>query len=113
MKIKKVNEISFNKSNKTKPECYKDAFGLLLNKDVPDSILERYLNDIDGEGAYELQRFIVNNMKHELVDWSTGIGILEAVDKMYECALENGNVKDIERNTPKFIIRKNELGAEN
>jgi hypothetical protein len=55
-------------------------------------MLNDYMNDEDGEATFELQCWIVNNMRSEILDWCTGIGIIEAVENLYETALENGNL---------------------
>jgi hypothetical protein len=80
------------KSNKTKNEILKDAFGLFINNTIPDEIFNGYIDDKDGNGSFELQYWIVNHMKDEISDWCTGIGIIEAVEHLYKTALENGNI---------------------
>jgi len=70
----------------------KDIFNLFLNKEVPDDIFEGYLRD-DEDCYLKLQDFIGANMKKEMLSWSTTIGILEASEHLYKCAVENGNIK--------------------
>jgi len=70
----------------------KDIFNLFLNKEVPDDIFEGYLRD-DEDCYLKLQDFIGENMKKEMLSWSTTIGILEASEHLYKCAVENGNIK--------------------
>ncbi len=81
------------RSNKTKEQIYRDAFGLFTNGSIPDEIFNAYMNDTDGEGASRLQWWCVDNMRGELLDWCTGIGIIEAVEILYNVAHENGNLK--------------------
>lgn len=81
---------------KTKFEIYKSAFGLFLNENVPDSMLHQYLDNIQYPDYHiEIQNYIIDNMKKEILDWNTGIGIIDAVDSMYDEAVSNGNVKII------------------
>jgi hypothetical protein len=80
------------KSNKTKEQIFRDSLSLFVNEYIPDDILKSYLNDEDGEATMELQGWILNNMRGEIQDWCTGIGIIEAVEHLYETALENGNI---------------------
>ena len=83
------------RSNKTKEEIFRDGFSLFVNKIVPKPLLDGYLKDLetfDGEATSNLQVWIVNNLKPELNDWITGIGIIEAVELLYNSALENGNL---------------------
>jgi len=82
------------RSEKTKEQIYRDSFSLLTNGYIPDKILNDFINDEDGEATFELQCWIVNNMRGEIMDWATGIGIIEAVEKLYECALDNGNLSE-------------------
>ena len=51
-----------------------------------------YMNDEDGEATSRLQCWVVNNMRGEIMDWCSGIGIIEAVEHLYKTALENGNL---------------------
>lgn len=81
-----------NRSIKTKEQIYRDAFNCLTNGHIPDEILNGYLNDTNGEGTSRLQWWCVDNMKGWMMDWNTGIGIIEAVELMYKVALENGNL---------------------
>ena len=83
-------------SNKTQTECYQDFLGLMIKGRVPDEILYLYLhnhNNDDGSAFESLQRFIALKMRDEIVDWATAEGIIDSADRMYQCALENGNVK--------------------
>lgn len=83
------------RSNKTKEEIYLDAFALFVTKPMPNELFINYMNDEDGEATFELQCWIVNNMRTEIIDWCTGIGIIEAVEHLYKVAEENGNLKKI------------------
>jgi hypothetical protein len=80
------------RSLKTKEQIFRDGFSLFVNGCIPDDIFEGYMNDEDGEATLKLQIWIVNNMRGEICDWATGIGIIEAVELLYESALENGNL---------------------
>ena len=86
--------ISTVRSNKTKEEIFRDGFTLFVNKPLPDKLLINYLNDENGLATSSLQMWLVDNMKTELIDWCTGIGIIEAVEHLYEAALENGNINE-------------------
>lgn len=81
------------RSSKTKEEIYLDAFALFVTKPIPSELFNSYMSDEDGEATFELQRWIVNNMKTEIIDWCTGIGIIESVEHLYKVAEENGNIK--------------------
>lgn len=70
----------------------KDIFDLFLNKEVPDNIFDGYQRD-DEESYLKLQDFIGMHMKKEILSWSTSIGIIEASEHLYKCAVENGNIK--------------------
>ena len=78
------------KELKDREEILRSAFGLLTNGRIPDNIFIPYLNGSDEGG---LQYWCVENMRGELMDWCTGIGIIEAVELMYNVAIENGNIK--------------------
>lgn len=80
-------------STKTREEILKEAFSLFVNRKIPDNIFQEYINDTEGEGTSNLQCWIVNNMRGEIKDWCTGIGIIEAVEHLYKVAKENGNLK--------------------
>jgi hypothetical protein len=68
------------RSKKTKEQIFRDGFSLFVNSTIPDDIFNGYMNDDNGEGTSNLQVWIINNMKKEILDWSTGIGIIEAVE---------------------------------
>jgi hypothetical protein len=83
------------RSNKTKERIFRDGFSLFVNGHIPDDIFQEYMDDLiikDGRGSFKLQCWIVYNMKDDIDDWVTGIGIIEAVELLYESALENGNL---------------------
>jgi hypothetical protein len=80
------------RSRKTKEQIFRDGFGLFINTQIPNDIFNAYMNDEDGEATFELQYWIVNNMRTEIIDWCTAIGIIEAVEHLYKTALENGNL---------------------
>lgn len=82
------------RSNKTKEEIFRDAFHLFTNNEIPDDLFNDYLNDKDGEATFNLQCWVINNMKRQISDWATGIGIIEAAELMYESARENGNLSN-------------------
>lgn len=76
----------------TKEKIYRYLFSLFTNGRIPDDIFNDYINDKDGEGTSRIQWWIIDNMRGEISDWCTGIGIIEAVEHLYNCALENGNL---------------------
>jgi len=78
---------------KTKKQYYQDVFGLMVNGRIPDEILDNYINDIGDDNYSSLDDYVVNNMRGEIMDWSTAIGIIEAVDHIYNEAVSNGNIK--------------------
>ncbi len=80
------------RSKKTKEKIFRDGFGLFVNGQIPDDIFNGYMNDNDGMGTQNLQYWIVYNMRGEIMDWCTGIGIIESVEHLYKVALENGNL---------------------
>jgi len=80
------------RSKKTKEQIFKDGFNLFFTKPIPCGLLDAYLNDTSGEGSLNLQYWISCNMRSELIDWSTAIGIIEAVEHLFYTALENGNL---------------------
>jgi hypothetical protein len=77
---------------KIKEQIFKDGFGLFTNGQIPKDIFNAYMIDEDGEATFELQCWVVNNMRVEIRDWCTGIGIIEAVEHLYKTAIENGNL---------------------
>ena len=76
----------------TKEKIYRDSFSLFTNGRIPDGMFNDYINDKEGEATLILQWWIIDNMRGEISDWCTGIGIIEAVEHLYNCALENGNL---------------------
>lgn len=80
---------------KTKFDIYKSAFDLFLNHSIPEKILNDYLTQdyFEAEDVFDIQDFISCNLKKEII-WSTAIGIMDAVEVMYEEAVANGNIKD-------------------
>ncbi len=77
------------RSRKTKEQIFKDGFSLFTNGQIPSDIFNAYMSD---EDTFKLQCWVVNNMRGEIMDWCTGIGIIEAVEHLYTTALENGNL---------------------
>ena len=80
------------KSSKTKEQIFRDGFRLFTNGQVPNDIFNAYMSDGDGQATFELQSWLLNNMKSEIMDWCTSIGIIEAVEHLYQTALDNGNI---------------------
>jgi len=74
---------------KIRIEKMKIVFGLLLNNIPTDDMILNYINEV----SEELQAFCVNNLKPE-IDWSTGIGIIDAANAIYFEAWANCNIKD-------------------
>lgn len=77
------------RSTKTKEQIFRDGFSLFTNGQIPNEIFNSYMNDEDGDTTSRLQWWCVDNMRGEITDWCTGIGIIEAVELLYENA--NGN----------------------
>ncbi len=77
-------------------ELIRDTFRLFLTKEIPQDIFNNYIDDSfyeqDGEGFSKLQDFVSSNLKKE-IKWSTAIGIIEAVEHIYNEAISNGNIK--------------------
>jgi len=77
-------------------ELIRDTFRLFLKKEIPQDIFDNYINDSfckqDGEGFSKMQDFVGDNLKKE-IHWSTSIGIIEAVEHIYNEAISNGNIK--------------------
>jgi hypothetical protein len=73
-----------------KKQIIKEGLSIFINKEIPDNIFEPYFNNQDS--TY-LQEFVLNNLKPGVGNWITGIGIIEAVELIYESAVENGNIK--------------------
>ena len=66
-------------------DFHKSSFGqVFLDSRVEGFIL--------FEGFSKLQDFVSDNLKKE-IKWSTAIGIIEAVDHIYNEAISNGNIK--------------------
>jgi hypothetical protein len=78
---------------KKKINYYQDVFSLFLKKEVPERILKKYLNEETDDHVSELSDFIGMNMKNPISEWSTCIGVLDAVDTIYNEAIINGNIK--------------------
>jgi hypothetical protein len=95
------------RSEKTKEQIFRESFALFTNGRIPTLTFNAYMYDNDGEGTARLQEWIVNNLRGEIEDWCTGIGVIEAVEIMYSRALENGNLsetKDMQDKKPKVLI---------
>jgi hypothetical protein len=77
-------------------EKIKETFRLFLTKEIPQDLFNSYINDSfgehDGEGFSKLQDFVVDNLKKE-ISWSTAIGVIEAVEHIYNEAISNGNLR--------------------
>lgn len=67
---------------------YKEVFSLLLKNTPNDEIIINYYNS----DCFLLQDFCVYNLKYD-INWSTGIGIIEAVKLIVDEAISNGNIK--------------------
>lgn len=79
------------RSNKTKEQIYRYSFSLFTYGSVPDNLLKSWIDNED-DSHIAIQEWCVNNMKKEIQDWCTGIGIIESVEHLYECAYDNGNL---------------------
>jgi len=79
-----------------KLNIYKDICSLFLTKE-PAEELANYLTDSDNEDYYTIwKEYIINHLKKEIA-WSTGIGLLEAIDHIYLEAESNDNFRHFER----------------
>ncbi len=77
----------------TKVKVYTDFLKLVVNYPFPENLIENYLSGSD-EGFSNLQGYISSNMNGGIYEWATSLGIIEAADHMFECALENGNITE-------------------
>lgn len=77
---------------KTKLQVYTSALSLFVKVPVQEELITAYFNDEDGEATFSLQSWILNNMRDEIADWCTGIGVIDSLDLLYDEALFNGNV---------------------
>lgn len=82
------------RSKKTKEQIFRDGFAMFVNRYIPDYLFNNYITDEDGEGTSKLQEWIINNMREDIMDWCTGIGIIEAVEHLFQVALSNGNLSE-------------------
>lgn len=80
------------KSTTTKEKIFRDAFGLFTNGYIPYEIFNAYMNDSDGEGSLRMQCWCIGNVRGDVMDWITGIGVVEAVELLYKSAIENGTI---------------------
>ena len=80
------------KNRKNKKMLAKNFISLFVHNEIPDELIEDYLNDEDGEGTANLQAWIIYNMKPSISDWCTGIGVIESFELCYNSAIENGNI---------------------
>lgn len=97
MNIKKFEQYNNTseqmKSIKTKEQIFRECFALFVDSTIPDDIFNAYMNDVDGSASLELQAWLISNMKDSIADWATGIGIIDAVELMYNSAMDNGNIQ--------------------
>lgn len=87
---------------KSVEEYLKEGFALFVDKEIPKNIFEEYYNDNKGEGIYNIQEWIINNLKDHIAEWCTGIGVIEAVEHIVRTAYENGNIQLSETEKVKF-----------
>jgi len=72
---------------KHKYEHIQKVFGLLLTKTPNIKMIEEYFTDVS---SFALQDFCVAHLRPD-IEWSTGIGLIEAVVHIYDEALNNDN----------------------
>lgn len=70
-------------------EKYKEVLDLFLVEEVPTEMVKEYYFGEDEDSI--LQEYVLNHLKHE-VEWSTGIGILDAVKTIVYEAEVNCNI---------------------
>lgn len=76
-----------------KIKYFQEIFGVLCNA-VPDaSLMQGYLAG-DEDSYEELIDFVSDNLKEELL-FATSISIIEVVEKLYNDANGNGNIKGV------------------
>lgn len=66
---------------------YIEVFNLFLDKEPPKKMIEEYFTT----DSIELQDFVLNNLKGSIT-WSTGIGVIEAVQHIVLEAEYNCNI---------------------
>jgi len=80
---------------KNKKDYYLEIFSLFLTDSVPMTILDDFMKSDHDDGYTIIADFIGMHMKPEISEWSTCLGIVEAVEIIYNEAVMNGNIKDI------------------
>lgn len=92
----KLPEPEISKENRIRRiELYSSVYALFLTKLPPKKLFDRFFNyglGTDDNGFTEMQDFVSYNLKKEF-NWSTAIGIIEAVDHIVEEAISNGNIQ--------------------
>ncbi len=76
-----------------KIKYYKEAFSMFLTKEVPDELIHNYINEIGDNHYSPLSDFIGMSLKKPISEWTTNLGIVEAVDLIVNEAIINGNIK--------------------
>ena len=92
MKIKKLSDFTLNEntnfSYEEKIQIYYNTFSFFLEKKPTFELIIQYLN----QDYTNMQDFIVSNLKDDMF-WSTGIGVMDAIDLLIKEAHNNGNFK--------------------
>jgi hypothetical protein len=87
---------------KSVKQCLEEGFSLFVDKEIPKNIFLDYYEDKDGEGTYNIQEWIINNLKDHIAEWCTGIGVIEAVEHIVITAYENGSIQLSEAEKTRF-----------
>ena len=67
-----------------------EALQSIVGKNPPDFVVGIYAaRELSDDQMTELQDWCATHGKPE---WTTGIGILEAAERIVDCAVENGNI---------------------
>jgi hypothetical protein len=92
----KLPELKMSKENRIRRiELYSSVYALFLTKLPPKKLFDRFFDysfETGGDGFTDMQEFVTSNLKKEFY-WSTGIGIIEAIDHIVEEAISNGNIQ--------------------
>lgn len=72
----------------------RDALTWLCGKRAPDYVQGYDYSNLTEEQHSELQQWVVWNLDKTKIPWSTGIGLIDAAQKIVEEAVDNGNIPD-------------------
>lgn len=72
----------------------RDALTWLCGKCVPSYVQGYDYSNLTEEQHMELQEWVIWNIDKTKIPWSTGIGLIDAAEKIVEEAVSNGNIPD-------------------